>query len=125
MAKSGVYVEGVREVVRSLERLGVAVTDLKAVFKNIGNKVVSDAQSLVPRKSGRLAATIKSSNAKNKAIVRAGSARVPYAGVQEYGGYNNIAPSNYLRGAVEQNQAYAVKTMDDGLRQLIRQYDLN
>lgn len=119
------YVTGLRETVRSLERLGVAVTDLKAVFKKIGQNVVSDAQSLAPRKSGRLISTIKASNTKNKAIVRAGSARVVYAGVQEYGGYHGIQAHSYLRGAVERNKAKSVKAMDDGLADLIRQYGLN
>lgn len=124
MAKETLYVEGVREVIRSLERLGVAVADMKAVFKNIGNRVVSDAQRLVPRKSGALYNTIKASNTKNKSIVRAGSARVPYAGVQEYGGYNNIEEHGFLRGAVEKNQETSRELMDDGLADLIRKYGL-
>lgn len=119
-----VHVEGLREVVRSLEKFGVAVTDLKAVFKKIGNMVVGDATSLAPRRSGALIATIKASNTKNKSIVRAGSARVPYAGVQHYGGYNNIAPHPFLTDAVAKNRQAAIDEMDNGLADLIRQYKL-
>lgn len=118
------YVEGLREVVRSLEKFGVEVADLKAVFKKIGNMVVSDATSLAPRRSGALINTIKASNTKNKSVVRAGSARVPYAGVIHYGGYNNIAPHPFLTDAVAKNKQKAVDEMNDGLADLIRKYNL-
>ncbi|WP_156718162.1 hypothetical protein [Nocardioides sp. Leaf307] len=94
------------------------------MFKKVGTLVVSDAQSLVPRKSGALAASIKSSNAKNKTIVRAGSSRLPYAGVIHYGGYNNIDANPFLTDAVQRNGPAAKQIMDDGLEDLIRQYGL-
>lgn len=107
-----------------MERLGVAVSDMKAVFQKIGKNVVTDAQSLAPRKSGALAGSIRASNNKNKSIVRAGSARVIYAGVQHYGGYHNIKPHPFLTDAVDKNKAKSVQLMDDGLADLIRQYGL-
>ena len=121
---AGQYVTGLRETVRSLERLGVAVADMKAVFSKIGKNVVSDAQHLAPHKTGRLAASIKASNTKNKSIVRAGNARVPYAGVQHYGGYNNISPHPYLTDAIQRNQSKTVQALEDGIGQLIRTYGL-
>lgn len=125
MADSGVRVEGLRETVRSLERMGVEVSDLKAAFKKIGTVVANDAKNLTPVLTGRLAASIRPSNTKNKAVIRAGGARIPYAGVQEYGHYNNIEPHNFMRGAVAANQKSAVKALDDELNRLIRKLDLN
>lgn len=119
-----VHLSGLRETIRSLERLGVAVTDMKAVFLKIGNMVAGNAQSLAPRRSGRLAASIKPSKTKNKALVRAGSARVPYAGVIHFGGYNNINANPFLTEAVRQSQSKAVQEMEDGLQDLIRKYGL-
>lgn len=119
-----VHLSGLRETIRSLERLGVAVTDMKAVFLKIGNMVAGNAQSLAPRRSGRLAASIKPSKTKNKALVRAGSARVPYAGVIHYGGYNNINANPFLTEAVRQSQSKAVQEMEDGLQDLLRKYGL-
>lgn len=116
---AGVRVKGLRETVRNLERLGVSVQDLKDSFKKIGNLVANDAKTRAPRKSGRLASTIKPSNTKNKSVVRAGSAKVPYAGVIHYGGYNNIEAHPYLTDAVTQHQDEAVKIMEDELKQLI------
>lgn len=122
---AGVRVNGLRETVRSLERFGVQVADLKAAFKRIGNMVVTDARSLAPHKSGRLAATIKASNTKNKSIVRAGSARVPYAGVIHYGGYNNISPHPYLTDSVTKNEKKSVSIMQEELNRLIASLNIN
>ena len=116
---NGVRVQGLRETVRALERLGVQAADLKAAFKRIGAFVRTDAQALAPHKTGRLAASIRESNTKNKSEIRAGGARIPYAGVIHYGGYNHIEPHPFLTDAVEKNQAKAVNEMDKELNRLI------
>jgi phage gpG-like protein len=120
-----VRVEGLRETVRSLEKFGTEVADLKAAFKKAGNNVVRAAQPLTNPKSGRLAASIRASNTKNKSEVRAGGARVPYAGVQHYGGYQGIQGKLYLTKAAEQEQAQTVRIVDDELNYLIRKLNLN
>lgn len=120
-----VRITGLRETVRSLERFGVEAADLKAAFLRIGNMVVQEAKSIVPTLSGALAASIRASNTKNKSEVRAGSAKVVYAGVQHYGGYNNIIGSYFLERAVAAKQGEAVNQMEDELNSLIRRLDLN
>lgn len=82
---SGVKVTGLRETVRSLERAGVEVNDLRAAFTKIGQVVVARAERNVHGRTGALSASIRPSRTKNKAVVRAGSARVPYAGINNYG----------------------------------------
>ena len=120
----GVALEGLRQTVRSLERFGVEVSDLKAAFKRIGSLVQRDAQARAPKKSGRLAASIRPSNTKNKSILRAGSARVVYAGVQHYGGYNNIKPHPFLSDAVDANRQKVQQELDKELRSLISKLNL-
>lgn len=122
---SGVRAEGLREAVRSLEKAGVELDDLKSAFKRIGQEVVDDAKANIPSRSGDLASSIRPSNTKNKAIVRAGSARVPYAGVQEYGGYNNIEPMSYLRDSVEDNQQDSITELEREIQSMIRRLGLN
>ena len=122
---SGVKVEGLRQTVRSLERFGVDVADLKAAFKRIGNMVVREAVSLTPTLTGRLAASIRASNTKNKSEVRAGSAKVVYAGVQHYGGYNNIEPHPFLTKAVDRNETKTVQVLEHELKSLIRSLGLD
>ena len=125
MAGRGVRIEGLRETVRSLERFGVEVQDLKAAFKKIGSLVANDAKSLAPHLSGKLAGSIRPSNTKNKSIVRAGGAAIPYAGVQNYGWpAHSIEGKHFMEQAVERNQHEAVQMMEEELNDLIRRYDL-
>lgn len=122
---SGVRVHGLRETVRSLERFGVEVKDLKNAFKRIGTLIKDDAQTRAPSVTGRLSNSIRPSNAKNKAIIRAGGARVVYAGVIHYGWPgHNISPQPFLEEAVEANQKEAVDMVEDELNRLIRSLDL-
>jgi len=108
-----------------LERFGVATNDLKAAFTRIGNMVVDEAVSITPTQSGALAASIRASKTKNKAMVRAGSAKVVYAGVQHYGGYNNITGVPFLTDAVERKQHEAIQIMESDLDRLVAQLGLN
>lgn len=120
-----VRITGLRETVRSLEKFGVEAADLKAAFKRIGSMVGDYAKTLTPTLSGALTASIRASNTKNKSEVRAGSAKVVYAGVQHYGGYNNIIGSYFLTQAVEAKQSEALNAMEAELNSLIRRLDLN
>lgn len=121
---SSVQIAGLRETVRSLEQFGVTAQDLKDAFSKIGALVAGDAKAITPTLSGALANSIKPSKTKNRSDVRAGSARVPYAGVINYGGYNNIEAVRFLNRAVESNQEKAMRLIDDELGDLIAKYDL-
>lgn len=125
MASGGVRVEGLREVARTLERLGVEASDLKNAFNRIGNMVVSEAITLTPTLTGRLASSIRASKTKNKAVVRAGGAKVPYAGVQHYGMYNNITGTFYLTKAADNKADTVVDEIETELSRLIERLDLN
>lgn len=113
------YVQGLREYVRALEQAGVEAGDLKEVFIKIGELVQTDARTLAPKKTGKLGMAIKPTKTKNKASVRAGGARVPYAGAINYGWPSrNIKPSLFLQRAIDRNEAQALQLMDEGLTDL-------
>lgn len=121
----GVEIDGLRETVRTLERFGVAVTDLKQAFRQAGDLVTDQAVRLAPRRTGALAATIRPSNTKNKSVVRAGG-RLPYAGVIHYGWPgHNIEPQPFLTDAATDKQHEVVQAVDTNLSALIRRYGLN
>lgn len=126
MARDGIEVTNLRETIRDLERMGVEVEDLKEAFGQISRQVVAKASAIVPRSTGRLAASIKPSKTKNRAIVRAGSpAAVPYAGVINYGWpARGIAPTEFLTGPANANPEDFARQIDANLRDLIRRYDL-
>lgn len=119
MASESIRIEGINKVVRDLKRFGVEVSDLKTAFNRIGNIVVKEAVTLTPTMTGALAASIRASKTQNKSEVRAGSARVPYAGVQHYGGYNNIAGSYFLTKAIAKKRGEVLNTLDSELNALI------
>lgn len=126
MAGSGVQVQGLNEWVRGIGKFEGGVQDLKSVFRKIGENVASEAKSRVPHKSGALSAAIKPSNAKNKAVVRAGSARVPYAGVQNYGWpKRSIKATHFLDSAADDKQDETVHLLNVELGNLIKKYGLD
>ena len=99
-AEGGVRVEGLKELVRHLQSLGVEVQDLKGVFGELSTRAAGAAASFAPHRSGKLAASIRGSKAKNYATVKAGGARVPYAGAINYGWRRrHIAPSGFMQRA--------------------------
>jgi hypothetical protein len=79
-ASLSVEVEGLRELVRDLERAGVEVDDLKDALGRIAAVGADTAQGYTPRKSGKLAGSVRGNRAKNRAQVLIGTARVRYAG---------------------------------------------
>lgn len=125
MATLGVRVDGLRQVQRSLERLGVEAADMRDAMQRIGALVAGTARTLVPRRRGRLAATIRPGRAKGKATVRAGSAAVPYAGPIHWGWpARNIAAQPFLVDALERDRRRVRRMLDDELGRLISRLDL-
>lgn len=91
---SGVYITGLREITRGMERAGVDVEDLKDVMGRVATEAADTMQPFVPARSGKLRASVRGNRAKGKAIVTIGTARVPYAAVIQYGW-----PRRGIRGA--------------------------
>lgn len=81
----GYKVEGLNKVVRDLQTFGLEVDDLKDAFSAIAREGAEVAAGFAPRRTGRLADSIRGNRAKSKAVVTAGKKAVPYAGPQNYG----------------------------------------
>lgn len=94
----GVEVEGGRALRRELRRAGQDMSDLKAAHAEVGTFVATEASPETPRGlTGRLADTVRSSGTQSAAVVRAGKARVPYAGPIHWGWpARNIEPQPWL-----------------------------
>jgi hypothetical protein len=81
---------------------------------------------LAPRLTGALASSVQGNPSAEKAQILAGSAAVPYAGVQEYGWpEKNINAQPYLRPAVHNNMGYIIEKYNDSIQKAIKKYDLN
>jgi hypothetical protein len=120
MGDESVKVVGLAALIRSLKRAEIDIGDLKDANVAAGQIVLNQARALVPRRTGRLAATGRTNRAAKKASVMFGNARVPYAGVIEYGWPgHNIKPEPYLIPAVEETKSEWLGAYEKDLQALL------
>jgi hypothetical protein len=126
MSSSSVKVEGLNKTVRALQDLGVEVADLKDVFSEIAAEGARLASSFAPRRTGRLAATIRGNKAKNKAVIAAGKGKIKYAGAINYGWpVRNIRPALFMQRADTALAPKAVQMLETGLDGIIKKAGLD
>lgn len=117
-----VGVVGLRQFMKQLEQLGVDVADMKSAMNRIGNIVAQEARQLAPVRSGRLAASIRPSLAKNSATIRAGSVGVPYAAPIHFGWpRRNIQKNPFLYNASDAKRDEVVAAISEELNKLVEQ----
>lgn len=122
---AGIHIEGLRETIRALERFGVDVEDLRDAFGKISAEIVTEARGEVPVAGGTLQGTIRPARTKNKAVVRAGSGGVPYAGVINYGWPDRGIPAtDFLTGPANRDTDDKARQIEANLQALIRRYRL-
>lgn len=122
---AGVRVEGLNKTLRNLQRFGVEAEELKDAFTEVGRKVVLNAQSLAPARSGALRQSIRASRAKASATIRAGNnGGKYYASFVEYGTKRQSA-QEFVTTAVKRNEQYTVSRIQYELDKLSKKHDLN
>lgn len=120
MASGGVRVVGLKETVRSLQAFGAEVDDLKDVFQPIATRAAEFASGQVDSETGSLAGTVRGNRAKGRAVVTAGTARVKWAGVQNYGWPARNIPAQDFFGATDRHmEPVALGLFQAGVDQLI------
>jgi phage gpG-like protein len=113
-------VEGGRQLRKSLKDVEDGLKDLKAAHAEAAGIVAEAAMAGAPRRSGRLAGSIRPSGTKTAAIVRAGGARIPYAGVQEYGWpRHNIPAQPYIVPAAHDTESTWIARYQDAVDRLL------
>lgn len=102
-----VRVEGLSKVIRQLKAIEPDLVDeLKAANRSIADDVVLTARTLVPRRSGQLAASVRAGASARTGNVKAGKARVPWAGPVHFGwNARNIRPQPFLYDALDERRA--------------------
>ena len=75
----GVQVEGLAKLTRTMRKAGEDLTELKTAHAAAGQIVARAAAASAPRRTGRLAGTLRASKAANRARVTAGTRSVPYS----------------------------------------------
>lgn len=102
MAGPAVRVEGAANLKRTLRAAGLDLQDFRKVNQDVENRLVPMMQARAPRRSGRLATSVRGSGTKTAAISRAGSARLPYARPIHWGWpARHIAANRFMWDVVE------------------------
>lgn len=81
----GVRVEGARRLRSTLRAAGASLTDLKDANRRAAGIAAGASRPLAPVRSGRLAASVRSSGTVSAGIIRAGRKSVPYAAPIHWG----------------------------------------
>jgi phage gpG-like protein len=119
-------VEGIKEVNATLDKLGRDLESNLDLNKELSSTLSQKASAMAPRLTGALASSVVGNPSAEKAQIVAGSAAVPYAGVQEYGWPGrNIEAQPYLRPAVFNNMGYIVEKYNDNISNAIKKYNLD
>lgn len=105
-----VRVEGAAQLRRTLkDASGDLVKGLAGTHREVSSLVVAQARPGAPHRTGRLAASLRPGGTQTKAIVRAGSAAVPYAGPIHWGwAARNITANPFVVRVVD-NSEEAIK----------------
>lgn len=118
----GFRVEGLARVVRGLKALGLDVEDLKGAFAKIAADAAEVERGYVPKRSGRLASTVRGNRATSKAVVTAGRASVRYAGPINYGWpARGIAAAGFQEKTDRDMRPRALQQLEDEINKRIRQ----
>ena len=126
MAEANISIQGVKEVTDSLNKLARDLESNIELNKELSATLSQKASAMAPKLTGALASSVVGNPSAEKAQILAGSAAVPYAGVQEYGWpERNIRPQPYLNPAVKDNIGYIIEKYNDSIQAAIKQYNLN
>lgn len=105
-APARVQVDGVKRLRRDLKKLGDNLDDLKDVNAQVAQIVATRAEARAPKRSGRLAASVRGNRAVGRATVLAGKSAVPYAGPIHWGWpKHHIEAQPFVSEAAEETEA--------------------
>jgi hypothetical protein len=120
VSSGGVRVTGLNKLTRELQGLGLEVDDLKEAFSDIAADAADKAAQFAPRRSGKLAGTIRGNRAKNKAVVTAGRGKVRYAGPINYGWpKRNIRADGFMQRADDAVRPTVVERLTQNIQRVI------
>jgi hypothetical protein len=134
MADTGIKVEGLRNALAALKAVGTPTAEISAAAQEAGEIVANMSRSLVPVRSGRLRATIKSRKQARKVLISAGNNKsVPYANPIHFGWYydknnfikKNILPNPFFSKALGITRREVYETYFTNINKLFNKYYKN
>jgi 3-mercaptopyruvate sulfurtransferase SseA len=131
---AGIKVEGLRDVMNVLKQVGVPTAEVSAASQQAAEIVAKSARTLVPVRSGRLRASIRSKKQARKVLVSAGNnGSVPYANPIHWGWFydkenfikKNILPNPFFSKALGLTREQVYRTYFDNINKMFNKYNKN
>ena len=121
MTKQAIEVDGARELRKRLKAIEGGIADLKSAHAAAANIVEKRAVQIVPRRSGTLSGSLRSSGQASGAVVRAGRVSVPYAGPIHFGWpLRNIKPQPFLYNALDDRRSQVTDAYESAVDKIIK-----
>ena len=134
MARDPIRIDGLREFQAALRKVDRDLPkQLRLVLNDAAEVIVEGAKPLVPRRSGKAAASIKAQSQQRFARVKAGGARVPYYPWLDFGGSVGkrdsvkrpfLRDGRFLYPTLRNRRSMLNERMEKGLADLVRRSGL-
>lgn len=113
--------KGLRTAAAQFRATGADMQQLKSSYKKMAGVVKNNVGHVVPVRSGTLKRTLRASATQKSGVVRAGTKKVVYAGVINYGWpKHNIKAQNFMQTGLSMSEAEIIslyaQAMDDALK---------
>lgn len=116
-AKNAVKIDGLQSLRRNLKAVDKdAAKEVQAVTRGAAEVVAVRARARAPRKSGRLAASIKATTSGASGVVRS---PLPYANVQHWGGTTGPGHTSSTPGSVRVAGSFFIRRAFDDTHVLV------
>jgi hypothetical protein len=131
---AGIKVEGLKDALRALQKIGVPTAEISAASQQAAEIVAATSRTLVPVRSGRLRASIRSKKQARKVLVSAGNnTTVPYANPIHWGWFydknnfikKNILPNPFFSKALGITREQVYRTYFDNINKMFNKYNKN
>lgn len=112
---------GAKPLRKKLKAAGVELKDMTAAHRKVSTYVTTEAKPQAPHRTGRLKASMRPGATQKTAVMRAGSASVPYANPIHWGWpKRNIAPQPWLWHAANETEPTWVHIYLDAVEDIVQ-----
>lgn len=131
---AGIKVEGLKQAMNALKQIGVPTAEVSAASQQAAEIVAATSRTLVPVRSGRLRASIRSKKQARRVLVSAGNnTTVPYANPIHWGWFydknnfikKNILPNPFFSKALGITREQVYRTYFENINKLFNKYYKN
>ena len=122
----GITVEGADGLRRAIRHAEGDLKNLRALHRTVADEVLPFVRYATPRMTGGLFSSTRAGATAKAALIRAGSAKIPYAGVTHYGHPRTAQKAlPWMIDAIHDSEKYWSGTYFTGIGKIISQNGLD